>query len=217
MTSICTRYHRSPALRRSETDARRLRVAFPGDQGGHHVPAGDPEDVRGHHGEFDAGVLQQLLHPVLLRGGTLTRSMRYRVRSHSRRMSRGGTKLGADHQPFGDLAQPDGVQLVGLRATGQMLDVFGVDQPGIETGDVTPTVAVKPSWVDDVTQYMHSMDEFMEENLAKTEPRALLIVTRLHRCWYRSKSTVSRRSRKIGNSLALARNKVATLVPRSHR
>jgi hypothetical protein len=26
-----------------------LRVAFPGDQGRHHLPSGDTEDVRGHH------------------------------------------------------------------------------------------------------------------------------------------------------------------------
>ena len=45
-----------------------LGIAFPGDQGGHHRPPGDPEHVRGHHRQLQAGVLEQLLHPVLLRG-----------------------------------------------------------------------------------------------------------------------------------------------------
>ncbi len=72
-----------------------LRVPLAGDQRGHHVPAGDPEDVAGHHRQLDLGVLQQLLHPVLLRG---------RARRPDRSGSgsgpaaagsaRGGTKLG---------------------------------------------------------------------------------------------------------------------------
>src|SRR5215207_4635086 len=45
-----------------------LGVALPGDQCGQHGPAGDPEDVAGHHREFDLGVLQQLLHPLLFGG-----------------------------------------------------------------------------------------------------------------------------------------------------
>jgi hypothetical protein len=39
-----------------------------GDQRGQHLPAGDAEDVRHHRREFDLGVFEQLLHPVLLRG-----------------------------------------------------------------------------------------------------------------------------------------------------
>ena len=49
----------------------------PGDQRGHHLPAGDPEDVGGHHRQLDLGVFQQLLHPLLLRGpASATRSTR---------------------------------------------------------------------------------------------------------------------------------------------
>jgi hypothetical protein len=44
------------------------RVAFPCDQRGQLLPPGDPEDVRGDHRQFDQGILEQLLHPVLLRG-----------------------------------------------------------------------------------------------------------------------------------------------------
>jgi hypothetical protein len=70
-------------------------VAFSGDQGSHHLPPGDPEDVRGDHRQLDAGVLQQLLDPVLFSAvRTLTRSIRYRVRSRNCRIDRGGTKLG---------------------------------------------------------------------------------------------------------------------------
>jgi hypothetical protein len=51
--------------------ARQLRehpgVALPADQGGHHRPPGDPENVGGHDGEFDAGVLEEFFDPVLLR------------------------------------------------------------------------------------------------------------------------------------------------------
>lgn len=62
-----------------------------------------------------------------------TRSIRYRVRSRSRRICGGGTKL-AQHLPLGDLGQPDRVQPAGLGTAGQMLDVTGVDQPGLESG-----------------------------------------------------------------------------------
>jgi hypothetical protein len=33
-------------------------IAFPGEQRGQHLPPGDPEDVRGHHRQFDLGVLE---------------------------------------------------------------------------------------------------------------------------------------------------------------
>jgi hypothetical protein len=96
----------------------RLRVAFPGDQGGHHRPPGDPEDVRGDHGQLDAGVFEQLLHPVLLPtpfpdqvdpvAGEVPQLPDRRRRHETR----------PEHAPLGDLAQPHRVQLVGLRPTG---------------------------------------------------------------------------------------------------
>jgi hypothetical protein len=43
-----------------------LGVTFTADQGGHHLPPGDPKDVGGHNGQLDLGVLEQLLDPVLL-------------------------------------------------------------------------------------------------------------------------------------------------------
>ncbi len=60
---------------------------------------------------------------------TSTRSARYRVRSRNPRIVAVGHETGAQHLPFGDLAQPHGVEHVGFRPTGQMLDVLGVDQP----------------------------------------------------------------------------------------
>lgn len=46
---------------------------FPGDEGFEHGPAEDTHDVGGDRGEFDAGVLQQLLqsldHPAAFTGG----------------------------------------------------------------------------------------------------------------------------------------------------
>ena len=53
-----------------------LGVTLTGDQRGHHVPAGDPENVGDHHAQLDLGVLQQLLGPLLLRGAGATRSAR---------------------------------------------------------------------------------------------------------------------------------------------
>jgi hypothetical protein len=46
----------------------RLRIALPADQRGQHLPARDAEDVRDHHAELDARVLQQFLGPLLFRG-----------------------------------------------------------------------------------------------------------------------------------------------------
>ena len=109
-------------------------VALPGHQRGQHVPPGDAEDVRDHHGKLDLRVLQQLLHPVLLRGpgrhqvgpvaGQVPQPAELRRRHEA----------GAVHLPLGDLAQPDRIQPVGLRPAGQVPDVLGVDQPGLEPG-----------------------------------------------------------------------------------
>jgi hypothetical protein len=35
-----------------------LRVPLTRDQRGHHLPPGDPEDVGGHHGQLDLGILE---------------------------------------------------------------------------------------------------------------------------------------------------------------
>lgn len=45
-----------------------LGVALPGDQRSQDGPAGDPEHVRGHYGEFDLRVLEEFLQTLLLPG-----------------------------------------------------------------------------------------------------------------------------------------------------
>ncbi len=108
------------------------RVTFAGDQGGHHRPTRDPEDVRGHDRELDLGIGQQLLHPVLL-PGPLTDQVDP-VAGHVPQLADRGRRheTRADHAPLGDLAQPDSVDLVRLRPARQVLDVPGVDQPHLE-------------------------------------------------------------------------------------
>lgn len=43
-------------------------MVFPGDQGFEHGPARDSGDLRGHGGEFEAGVLEQLLQALDIAG-----------------------------------------------------------------------------------------------------------------------------------------------------
>jgi hypothetical protein len=43
-----------------------------------------------------------------------------------------GDEAGPQHLPLGELAQPDRVQRVGLGTPGEVLDVTGIDQPGLE-------------------------------------------------------------------------------------
>jgi hypothetical protein len=109
-----------------------LGVALSGDQRGQHGPPGDPEDVAGHHREFDLGVLQQLLHPLLLRGPR--RHQIGSVAGHVPQLPDRSwwDEAGPQHLPLGELAQPDRVQRVGLGTSREVLDVTGVDQPGLE-------------------------------------------------------------------------------------
>ena len=89
-----------------------LGVGLPTNQCRHHLPTGDPENVRSHHTELDLSVLQQLLHPLLLRGpgpdqidpvpGQVPQPADLRRRHETR----------PQHLPFGDLAQPHRVQPV---------------------------------------------------------------------------------------------------------
>src|SRR5664280_128017 len=92
------------------------------------------EDVRCHDRQLDLGVLQQLLHPLLLR-----RPYAHQVDPVARQVPQHpdrwrGHEAGTQHLPLGDLAQPDGIELVRLGPTWQVFDVLGVDQPGLEPG-----------------------------------------------------------------------------------
>ena len=92
----------------------RLGVAFPGDQRGHHRPPGDPEDIGGDHGELDARVFEEFLDPVLLRGAHTDQidAVAGQIPQPADRPRRHET--GPQHLPFGDFAQPDRVEHVGL-------------------------------------------------------------------------------------------------------
>jgi hypothetical protein len=110
-----------------------LGVTLPGDQRGHHLPPGDPEDVTGHHRQLDLGVLKQLLGPLLLRGAGLDQITPIPGDVAQPPDLRRGHETRANHLPLGDLAQPHRVQLVGLGPARQVLDIAGVDQPRVES------------------------------------------------------------------------------------
>jgi hypothetical protein len=110
----------------------RLGVALPSDQGGQHVPAGDPEAVGGDHRQLDLGVLEQPAPPAASR-----RCAPHQVGAVAGQVAqpadrRWRHKAGAQHLPLGDLTKPDRVQLVGLGPTRQVLDVASVDQPDLK-------------------------------------------------------------------------------------
>jgi hypothetical protein len=107
-------------------------VTLPGDQRGQHGPAGDTEDVAGDHAKLDLGVLQQLLHPVLLRGAD-----RDQVGAVAGQVPQPPDRwwwdeAGAQHLPLGQLAQPHRVQPVGLGPPRQVLDITRVYQPHLK-------------------------------------------------------------------------------------
>jgi hypothetical protein len=104
-----------------------LGVALPGDQSGEHVPAGDAEDVGDDRGQLDARVFKQLFGPLLFGGpgGHQVSAVAGQIPQPADRRWR--HEAGAQHLPLGDLAQPDRIELVGLRPAGQVLDVLGVD------------------------------------------------------------------------------------------
>jgi hypothetical protein len=79
-------------------------------------------------------VFEQLLGPLLFGGprGHQVSAVPGQVTQPPDRRWR--DKAGAQHLPLGDLTQPDRIEFVGLGPPGQVLDVFGVDQPGLEPG-----------------------------------------------------------------------------------
>jgi hypothetical protein len=111
-----------------------LGVTLPSGQGGEHVAAGDAEDVSDDRAQLDLRVLEQLFHPLLFRGpgGDQVRAITGQVPQLADRRWR--HEAGVQDLPLGDLAEPDRIQHVGLGPAGQVLDVFGVDQPGLEPG-----------------------------------------------------------------------------------
>ena len=83
-------------------------------------------------GQLDLGVLEELLHPVLLRGAHRDQVGPVAGQVPQQPDRRGRHETRAQHLPFGDLGQPHRVQPVGLRPARQVLDVAGVDQPRVQ-------------------------------------------------------------------------------------
>src|SRR4051794_34022560 len=81
-------------------------------------PAGDPEDVRDHRGQLDLGVLEHLLHPVLLRRAGVDQVQPIPGQVTQPADLYRGHEARAQHLPLGDLAQPHRVELVGLGPAG---------------------------------------------------------------------------------------------------
>jgi hypothetical protein len=108
-------------------------IAFTGEQRGQHRPPGHPEHIRHDRGQLDLGVLEQLLHPLLLRGPRgdqiqpITGQVAQPADLHRRHETR------TQHLPLGNLAQPHRIELVGLGPARQVLHVLGVHQPRIQS------------------------------------------------------------------------------------
>ena len=110
------------------------RVTLPADQRLDHVPDRGQVHPRRDARHLDQRVLQQLLQPLVVPGpfpgqvhpqpGVVPQPTDLR-RRHER---------GPQHPPLGQLGQPDGVQLVGLRPARDVLHVPGVDQLHVQTG-----------------------------------------------------------------------------------
>jgi hypothetical protein len=81
---------------------------------------------------FDAGVLEQFLDPVLLRGTDPDQISPIPCQVPQPANVGRRDEAGPQHLPLGDLAQPHRIKPVGLRPAGQVLDVLGVDQPRIQ-------------------------------------------------------------------------------------
>ena len=109
-----------------------LRIAFTGDQCGHHRPARHTEDVAGDDRQLDERILQKLFHALLLSSPGLDQIHPIAGQVPQLPKSLRRHKARPQHLPLSDLAQPHGIQPIGLRPTRQMLDVLRIDEPGLE-------------------------------------------------------------------------------------
>jgi hypothetical protein len=104
------------------------RVPFPGDQGRHHRPGGDPGDVGRDRGDLDRGVLEQLLQPVRV-PGPVALQLHPVAGQVPQPADRGlGDERGGDQAVLQELGDPLRVADIGLAAR-DGLDVRGVEQP----------------------------------------------------------------------------------------
>jgi len=110
-----------------------LGVTLPTDHCLEHLPARHPEDVACHTRQLDLGVLQELLHPLLLPGPLADQGAP--VPGQVTQPADRGWRHEAwpAHAPLDHLGQPHRIELVGLGAAGDVLDVAGVEQPAGES------------------------------------------------------------------------------------
>jgi hypothetical protein len=109
-----------------------LGVALAGDQGGEHRPPGHAQHVGGDRVQLDPGVLEGLLDALALAGVGLDEPLAVAGQVPQFADRRRRHEARPQHLPLGDLGQPHRIQPVGLRPPRQVLDVLGVDQPGLE-------------------------------------------------------------------------------------
>jgi len=105
-----------------------LRVAGAAHQRGQHVAAGAAEDVAGHAGQLDPGVLQDLVQPLRLPGALL--DLRLAVAGQVAQLADrlGRHERGAHQAVLDQLADPLRILDVGL-AAGHVAQVAGVREP----------------------------------------------------------------------------------------
>ncbi|MFI9006636.1 hypothetical protein ACIGNX_05295 [Actinosynnema sp. NPDC053489] len=82
------------------------------------------------------------------------------------------------------------------------------------SGDLKISVLEKPDWIDDISHFEHSIDGFLENNLAKTSPRALLLDSRIHGVWHRNFPRISRRLKSAKNR---ASHTIQRVIPATFR
>ena len=104
-------------------------ITLSGDHGVQHRAAGHAVQVADHRVEFDLRVFQRLLQPQLLPRLIVDQAAPIAGDIAQPLDRLGPHQAGPAHASFDDLGQPHGVELVGLRPAGDVLDVSGVEQP----------------------------------------------------------------------------------------
>jgi len=103
----------------------------PGDQGFQHRPARDPDDVGGHAGELDPGVLEHLVQPLDLPAAFLDLGLAVAGQVAQLPDRAGRHERGTDQPVLDQLGDPGGIGHIGL-AAGHVVHMGGVEQPTLD-------------------------------------------------------------------------------------
>ncbi len=106
-----------------------LRVSFTADERFDHRPRRQPEQIRCHRRQLDQRVLEQLLEALLVPGTFLDQLGPQPGVVPQRPDFPGWNEAGSEHASLVELRQPHRVELVGLRAARDLLDITSVDKP----------------------------------------------------------------------------------------